>query len=89
MHDLPLPLSRYDLVKVNGETIYDAKDDLDPAAPADGYVRAEGYDPWYEQDRCFVEDVRDAKRLMGEEPSGGARFQVRQDSPCSKYGLTY
>ena len=88
----------YDRVEVNGETIYDAEDDHDPAAPADGYVRGEvcsnckfphicvsnrslrercerrrrgqGYDPWYEQDRCFVEDVRDRK--AGRSPQANA-----------------
>jgi hypothetical protein len=50
----------YDRVEVNGEVIYDATQDKNGAAPDDGYVRGIGYDPWYEQDRCFVEDVRDA-----------------------------
>lgn len=50
----------YDRVEVDGEVIYDATQDKNNAAPDDGYVKGVGYDPWYEQDRCFVEDVRDA-----------------------------
>ena len=50
---------------MDGETIF-AADEIprDPAAPADGYVKdGVSYDPWYEQDRRFVEDVR--QRLCG------------------------
>ena len=55
-----------------GETIF-AADEIprDPAAPADGYVKdGVSYDPWYEQDRCFIEDVRDSLAGRG---SGQAR----------------
>ena len=48
--------------EVNGELLYDATNDSNPG-PADGYVKGIGYDPWYEQDRRFVEDVR--QRLCG------------------------
>ena len=48
--------------EVNGELLYDASNDSNPG-PADGYVKGIGYDPWYEQDRRFVEDVR--QRLCG------------------------
>lgn len=59
----------YDRVEVNGEVIFHAHEvPRDPAAPADGYVKdGVEYDPWYEQDRCFIEDVRD--RLAGRSSS--------------------
>ena len=67
-----LTLHGYERVEVDGETIF-AADEIprDPAAPADGYVKdGVSYDPWYEQDRCFIEDVRDSLAGRG---SGQAR----------------
>ena len=57
---------------MNGERYYtydDAKEHN--GGPADGYVRGQGHDPWFEQDKCFIEDVRD--RLAGR-GSGAARI---------------
>lgn len=44
-----LALFDYNTMEVDGEEVYNAMNDYDPAAPADGYVKAVGFDPWYEQ----------------------------------------
>ena len=69
-----LTIHGYDRVEVNGKVIFHADEvPRDPAAPADGYVKdGVSYDPWFEQDRCFIEDVRD--RLAGR--GSGARLLV-------------
>ena len=46
-----------DHLVVDGAVVYDASGDAN-GGPADGYVQGVGHDPWFEQDKLFVEAVR-------------------------------
>lgn len=66
-------MNGYESIDVDGERLYTYDNATEHnGGPPDGYVQGSGHDPWFEQDRQFIEAVRAAVA----EKQGGQLFAV-------------
>ena len=53
-----LTINGFESIDVDGKRIYEYSDSEHNGGPLDGYVEGVGHDPWFEQDKVFIEAVR-------------------------------